>query len=292
MKKLLILAAVIATAFSAQAQRLWKVSGHDAKGATYIMGTHHVAPADMLERTPGFDAALSEAEIVYGELLMSEMSDPTIQERIVTMATAPADSSLSRLLTPAQIDSLDAVLARYTGGMVTSAQIDRLKPVMVNTQLAVMQSMLAFPGFDPAQQIDGLIQGRALQAGKPVRGFETALGQMELLLSEPLTVQAADLMNSVANDSRAASDARRMAKAYEEGDLKAMEAIMNDPATGFTTESAERLIHKRNRAWIETLRKEMPRQPMLVAVGMGHLIGETGLIEALRSAGYTVEPVR
>lgn len=288
----MIMLAVLMTAVTVSGQRLWRVSGNNAKGTTYLLGTHHIAPVDILERTPGFDAALAGVDVVIGELEMAGMTDPSLQARLMTLATAPADSTLTRLLSPSQIDSLNTVLARYTGGMLTAGQLDMLKPMMVNTQLAVMQSMLVFPDFKPEQQLDAVVQTRATEAGKPVEGFETIVEQMELLLADPLTVQASDLMKSVAKDAQAADAARDLARAYEKGDLEELAALMFDPEIGFTPDTAERLLYRRNRAWIERLLEELPRRSSLVTVGIGHFIGDKGLIEGLRRAGYTVEPVK
>ncbi len=44
MKKLLFSIAAIAIAVSVNGQLLWKASGNGAKGDSYILGTHHIAP--------------------------------------------------------------------------------------------------------------------------------------------------------------------------------------------------------------------------------------------------------
>ncbi len=287
----LIFATLLLTSVPATAQRLWEVSGKDAKGASYLFGTHHVAPADILDRTPGFSDALEAADVVYGELIMTDMNDPSLQQQIVSMSMAPADSTLSRLLTPAQLDSLNTVLKKYSGGMLNASMLETLKPMMVNTQLAMMQSMVAFPDFNPAEQLDAIIQSRAKETGKEIRGFETMEQQMTLLLSDPLTEQATDLMESVAKESLSLDMAHNLAAAYEAADTEAIMKLMYDSETGFNSELADRLIIRRNLAWIETILREIPRERLFVAVGIGHLIGEEGLIESLRRKGYTVKPV-
>ena len=67
---------------------------------------------------------------------------------------------------------------------------------------------------------------------------------------------------------------------------------MRDPATGMDEDAAEKLITNRNNAWIEILVGVIPTASVLVVVGAGHLPGDTGLINQLRKAGYTVEPVK
>ena len=76
MKKLFLTLAVIVASMSCNAQLLWKVSGNGVKGDSYLFGTHHVAPVDMLDRTPGFNDALKGVDAVYGEIDMAIMNSP------------------------------------------------------------------------------------------------------------------------------------------------------------------------------------------------------------------------
>lgn len=72
MKKFLTSILLVAlTAISSNAQLLWKISGNGLEKPSYLFGTHHVAPISVLDSVPGFNEALSSAEKVYGELIMS-----------------------------------------------------------------------------------------------------------------------------------------------------------------------------------------------------------------------------
>lgn len=284
--------AAITMGLACNAQLLWKVSGNGTKGDSYIFGTHHIAPVKVLADTKGFDTALANVDRVYGEVDMSTMTDPTAQQSIVTMAMAPADSTLSKLFTTAELDSINKVLGKYTNGMVTVAQMEPMKPAMVATQLAALQSMVAIPEFSQSQQLDQVIQEKARSMGKEVFGLETLAQQMQLLMGDPLTEQAADLMKSIRNDDKAIDGARKLFAAYTAGNIEEMERLMNDPEYGATAEETERLINRRNATWMTLLNGLMRQHSVFVAVGAGHLPGEKGLLELLRNAGYTVEPVK
>lgn len=147
MKKIIFSLAAITIALSSQAQLLWKVSGGDAKGDSYLFGTHHIAPVSMIESTAGLTDAINSVATVYGEIDMSVMASPETQQIAMKYSMAPADSTLSKVLTAEQLDSVNTVLAKYTGGMLTVAQLEAVKPVVVDTQLGMFQSMTAFPEF-------------------------------------------------------------------------------------------------------------------------------------------------
>ena len=72
-KTVLIIATLVAAGItSANAQLLWRVSGKDAKGDSYLFGTHHIAPASVMDSVKGFAPALASVEEVYGEVELPE----------------------------------------------------------------------------------------------------------------------------------------------------------------------------------------------------------------------------
>ena len=291
MKKILFSIAAIAMALSSQAQLLWKVTGGDSKGDSYIFGTHHIAPVAILDSIQGFADALNSVSTVYGELEMAEMTSPAVQQVAMRHSMAPADSTLSKLLSAEQLDSVSAVLGKYTGGMLTAAALDPMKPVVVSTQLGVMQSMVAFPEFTGQQQLDQVIQERAQLAGKAVKGLETAEQQFAILMGGSLSKQAEQLMKDIRKEEKTIEDAKTLAAAYMSADLDAMERLFNDPDTGMSPETAKALIYDRNDNWIAQLREILPADKVMIVVGAGHLVGEKGILSQLRNAGYEVTAV-
>lgn len=291
MKKFLVLAAMIVAAVSANAQLLWKVSGNDAKDASYLFGTHHIAPVSLLDSISGLSSAICSVDAVVGEMDMAAATDPIAAQTIMMKyAMAPADSTLTRLLTVAQIDSLNAVLGKYTAGMMTVQMLDGMAPAIVNTQLALLQSQQAFPDFDATQQLDTQVQARARECGRDVIGVETIEEQLALLYGAPIAEQLQELLETVRKDGDSATKAHELAAAYLSGDLDAINALLNDP-DAMDNEALDRLLISRNNAWVEKLTEWLPAKSLFVAVGVGHLVGPQGLIEQLKAKGYGVSPV-
>ncbi|MDE6091291.1 MAG: TraB/GumN family protein [Duncaniella sp.] len=292
MKKILLsLVISVISTLACNAQLLWEVSGNGLSKPSYLFGTHHIAPISVLDSVPGFNSALATADKVYGEMVMSVAQSPQSQQIMMGYAAAPQDSLLTAVLAPAQLDSLDTMLKRYMGPMVSVNQFAPLKPAMLNTLLALLQSQTAFPTFNAAQQLDGEIQKRAEAAGKEVGGFETIDDQCKAMFGSSIVSQANELMDMVRNDDKSAATAIRLAKAYLSGDLDAMLAIMEDPELGSDGEWTERMLNKRNANWLRIMAGLLPTASVLIAVGAGHLPGDKGLINLLRNEGYTVKPV-
>lgn len=289
-KTVSFITALILTAASASAQLLWKVEGNGLQAPSYIFGTHHVAPSDMVSRVAGLTDALDEVAAVYGEVNMVDLNPMEMQQMVMPHIMAPADSTLSVLFTPAQLDSIGALLTSYTGQPVDMSQMETLKPVMIGTQLAILQSMKAFPGFNPQAQLDATLQNMAKAAGKEVGGLETFEYQLGVLYDTPLSIQADELMEGIRNDSEAVEKAASLANAYTSGDLDTISSLLYDDPD-MTQAKLEKLLLVRNRAWTALLPDIMGARPVLVAVGCGHLPGDEGLIALLRNAGYTLTPV-
>lgn len=287
---MLTLAVLLGAVTGANAQLLWKISGNGLSKPSYMVGTHHVAPISTLDSIKGFDEALESADAVYGEVVMADMNAPEAQQKMMAMAMAPADSMLTVVLTPEQFKMVDSVVQKYTMGQTTLAQIAMMKPAIVGVQLAMLQSMKAFPGFNAAEQLDQEVQRRGEAAGKKIGGLETVDFQLNMLLGEPIATQAEDLVDMARKDEGMEEFAHKLADSYRAQDLDEMLRLMLDSEMGTSEAEMERMITSRNVTWVESLKTLLPEESVMICVGAGHLPGDKGLINLLRSAGYTVEP--
>ncbi|MDE6322804.1 MAG: TraB/GumN family protein [Paramuribaculum sp.] len=290
--QILTLLLILASTVSANAQLLWKISGKDAAKPSWIFGTHHLAPVSVLESTPGFDNAFKSAETIYGEIDMSLLEDPATQMKMVSYVLAPADSTLSKVLDPNSLATIDRMLKE--GGLpVTAAALEQLKPASVSNTIAAIYSQKAFPGFNPEQQLDKTIQKMARENAKQVRGLESLESQLDLLFGTPVARQAEGLKKLLEDPEKTVGQIHSLADAYLAADLNGLaELIAEAQNDGMTEEEARLLLENRNRAWLDILIGAIPTASILIVVGAGHLPGDTGLISLLRNAGYTVEPVK
>ena len=297
MKKSILLATLVALfTFSTNAQLLWKVSGNGLNKPSYLFGTCHVATVKMTDSIPGFNDALTNCDAVYGEIEKGDIAGA--QQAMMAAIMAPADSTLSKVLDQASLAKADSVFRATTQGMVSISQLETLKPAYVSTQLALIMIMQSFPGFNPMEQIDFAIQGKASQLGKELGGFETTEYQLNILYGKPISEQAESLVRTLAKLESAKASGIALAEAYKRQDLNGVfnciikEQNDSDEPEWKKQRSIDELIYNRNAAWAKKLQELMPEKSLLVVVGAGHLPGERGLIDLLQKAGYTVEPMK
>ena len=288
MKKILSFAILMVLCFTTRvsAQILWKVEKPGNEHVSYILGTHHFATLSVLDSLVNLPEALQRADKVYGELDMAEMTSPASMQVMQMALMAPADSTLDKVLTPAQLDSVKAVLDPMTGGQLPLAALYPMKPAALSTQIAAMMSMKLFPDLNPLEGLDMTMQQRAKALGKPVAGLETMEFQMDCLYGTPISEQAEILMKTIADREGEEKRAVELAAAYMDHNIDAIYKAMIEEED--EPEALDRLIFSRNDNWVNQLSKEMSDASLLVVVGAGHLPGERGVLEQLRKAGYTV----
>ena len=292
MKKFILSIAVLFIAISSNAQILYKVSGNGCKGDSYVMGTHHLAPISIINSIEGFNNAINSVDAVYGEIKHSEMNSPTTQQKMMMLAMAPADSTLSKVFTKEQFDSIDNVLKKYSGGQAALNMLEPMIPTLVSQQLAILINMQVIPNFNPMQQLDTHVKAIGAQAGKEVNGFETVEFQINVLFGDPISKQAEDLLESIRKEDMMKSFSFDLYNAYITQDIEKVRQLMIDPDLGLEPEDEAKMLTNRNINWVNQLKTILPQKSVFVCVGAGHLPGENGVLNLLRQAGYTITPVK
>lgn len=278
-------------ALSANAQLLWKVEGNGLEKPSYLFGTHHIAPAGWVDSVPGLNDAILAVDEIYGEVKSGDMDPNAVFQKLMVMGQAPADSTLDKVVSAEVLAKADSLMVTLTGMQGLMQRLNGMQPIIVSTQLTALQSFLAFPGFDPNQQLDMVVMERGKADGKEINGFETAEEQLEILLGQSIADQAADFTDGIEKWDEQIVKVQNLAEAYKEQNLDKISALMFDPDNGMKPAEAKRLIYDRNHRWVERMCPQMPEHSILVSVGCGHLVGPEGLIQLLQEAGYTVTPV-
>ncbi len=290
MKKVLLTLVMISVSLGLSAQRLWKISGNGLEKPSYIFGTHHLAPASIADSTDGFAEALAAVDRVYGEVDMSLAMAPAAQMKIASMIMAPADSTLSKVFTAEELAEIDAYLQRAVGPAMTAAMFESYRPIMISIALEMAMMNRIIPDADPTNPLDGHIQQLARAEGKEVGGLETVEFQSALLYGSSIADQAASLLRTVRSGRDPLADSRMLYARYAEGDLDGLMTVM-DRASAMTPEEADAMLYNRNSSWVNFLIGILPATSIMIVVGAGHLPGERGVINLLRKAGFSVNPV-
>ena len=282
------------------AQLLYRISHKNLEKPSYIVGTYHLAPASFVDSIPGANVALDEVDVVCGEVVMSEMESFENQKKVQVAIMLPDGKSLTDVFTAEEMQRLNAYMDKYLGmnlnNPLLKSQMGKMTPMALSTQLQLVQYMKMTPNFNPLKLIDAHFQIAAKKAGKSVIGLETVDFQIETLYKgATIERQKQQLLCMVDNDEYYALQMKELSAAYFAQDMQALLEIAEEKLENqcdATPEEKEQLIYGRNASWVEKMPTAMGEASTLFVVGALHLPGENGVLEMLKSKGYTIEVVK
>lgn len=274
---------------AANSQILYKVEGNEAKAPSYIFGSHHMSPISIVEES-GVMEYFNQTDQVVGEI------DLTIDPMAISMALqpymmAPADSTLSVLLAGEDMEVLNEQFQKWSPMPGMQLQmLEPLKPMAVSTMLAAGIVNEVMPGFDPNQQLDTYFFKKGVEENKKITALETPEYQGEVLFNmTPLTVQAEALVEMLKDPESSVESAKKLSEAYQKRDLDAMIELSKE--SDEHPEFMENILYKRNKNWMEKLPEIIIEEPSFIVVGALHLAGPQGILEGLKTKGFTVTPI-
>lgn len=262
---------------------LWKVTAPSGN-TVYLVGSVHLLSPDYYPLAPAFDEAFAASDLLVEELDMGEMLDPLGQLKMLTKGRLPAGQSLDQLLAP---ETVELMRTTVNGLGLPFEPLKQFKPWMLAITLQATAWEKA--GFDQKLGLDLHFYEKAKAQGKPVQGLETLDFQISRFDGMSRDVQERLLIETAKELDSTKDSFTKMANAWRTGDVAAVEQqtlseLQNEP------EMYNRLLLERNRAWLPKIVALLSRsRPALVVVGAAHLVGKDGLLEGLRSRGYTVE---
>lgn len=285
---LILLAAV--TAFTACAPEpalpsgparpaLWVV--HDADTRIVVLGAVHQLPANL----DWMRGRLAQEADFAAELWLELAPEESTRAAALFAATA-SNERVAPLTSRLAAQNAAEIAARLR--TIGIANPDLTESWALALTLGAAQADAA--GLDNSNGVEAILTRRFTARSLPVRGLETAVQQLTLFDTLPPRVQDRLLTSTI--DQADGSRARIVAllSAWATGDVDRLAAIANDQLT-VVPGLAEPLVYARNRAWADALAARMDqRGDIMVAVGVGHLVGPQSLLDELRARG--LRPLR
>jgi uncharacterized protein YbaP (TraB family) len=177
------------------------------------------------------------------------------------------------------------------------AMVDHGKPEMVVAMMkpwAVAVTLMMPPG-ETGMVLDLLLYQRAVTAGKPVTGLESATEQMNVFDSMSKKDQIALLEDALDNRKDMERMLNALKKAYLARDLERMVEIsdhsMRDSSAAMKDHFNTQLIDDRNHRMAERMQPRLLKGNEFIAIGALHLPGEQGLLNLLSKRGYRLTRV-
>jgi len=291
MKKIVLWALACAAGITAISQKttsdntlLWRITGKNLSKPSYLFGTIHLLCADDIEISSNLRSAIKETDKVYLELDMDNLFEMMQAVQKMKMRN---DTTLSDLLSKNDYEKVKAFFSKKST-IIPFSILETYKPM-----LAASMIMQTSTDCDNAISMEQLIMQEAKKEAKEIKGMETMAYQLSIFDSIPYEVQAKQLVSFITDENteeKATKDYDEMATAYRNQELSKLEALINKEEFGLNN-FTDLLLYNRNKNWVNRMNTIFSSASAVVAVGAGHLPGEKGIINLLRKAGYTVEPI-
>lgn len=259
---------------------LWKISGKDMKVPSYLFGTVHMICQDKYIWTNPMKEAFESTEELCMEM---DLDDSTLLMQVAMGMALPFGQKMSDFFSESDF----TVLKQYYRDSlkIDISALMGLKPIVLQT-LFVGSAIFC----DSIVSYEVILTEKAKNLGKEVTGLESAQEQIQLLDKIPNDTITAEIMRTIRGEDEQGDDLIALMDAYHNQDIETVHSFItkeNIPGGELSM-----FIDERNEKWIERMEERMEQNPVFFAVGAGHLWGENGVINLLKVAGYTVEPVK
>jgi uncharacterized protein YbaP (TraB family) len=277
-----ILLVVTAATWASAESSVWKA--RKGTSVIYLGGTCHVLREKDYPLPPEFEKAYRASEVVVFETDMGKLQDPETQRKFLASAMYADGSTVDRHLSPRAYAELSAYCE---ANGIPLRLFNRFKPSLLMVTLALME--LTEMGAT-RQGVDQYFYDLAHKDKKIVEGLETADEQTNHLVTMADGNEDEFVMYSIRDLKSVREQFESLADAWRTGDTKKLDRIMIADLKARWPKLYRKLIVDRNRNWLPLIDgyRKTPRTEFIL-VGVGHLVGPDGLVEALRKRGYTVD---
>lgn len=256
---------------------LWQVTGKGITKPSFLFGTIHLMCSGELKMPALVKEKFNTAEELYLEI---DMDDPEMMREMMNGMQMKDSSTLENLMGN-EFERVNSVFKTSTG--LPLKMLNTAKPMLIISM--IYPSLL---GCTPVSWESVFLQ-MAKDKSIQIKGLETLQDQIDVFDKIPYKVQSDMLVKMLLNIDSAKMEFQEMLDVYKKKDINRLN-ILTTKQEDFG-EYQDILLSNRNRKWIPIIGEEAKKRPTFFAFGAGHLGGETGVINLLRKAGFTVKPV-
>jgi len=257
---------------------LWKIEGNGIK-PSYVFGTVHILKKEDFEMKQHVKDAFSAAEQIVLEV---DMDDPNMQMEMLQNATMKDSVTIDQLIDEETYKALDAKLMKTMG--VGMQMFNSWQPMLLTSLM-----LTDIVGEQPAS-FEGSLVEMAKAQEKEVLGLETIVEQLNFFHDIPYKEQATMILDYLYKAEEMEESFNAMTKYYLAENIDGLYDYMLEESKKQNFDTTV-LVDKRNANWIPLIKSIATEKSSFFGVGAGHLGGKKGVVNLLRAAGFTVNPV-
>ena len=261
---------------------VWKARKGNA--TVYLGGTCHILRDRDYPLPPEFEKAYKASHTLVFETDIDQLQSPATQRKMLARATYSDGSGVDKHLSPRVYTELNAFCA--ANGIALEA-FKQFKPPLLMVTLTVLE--LAKLG-TTQQGVDLYFHARARKDGKAVRTLETVDEQIDFMVTMADGGEDEFVSYSLKDMGALRENYDALVSSWRAGDAGKLNALMITEMRTDQPALYRKLLVDRNKAWLPLIDGYLATPgAKFILVGVGHLVGPDGLVEALKKKGYKVE---
>ena len=261
---------------------LWKVS--KGSSSVYVLGSIHYLRSENYPLKKAILDAFETSKRLVLEIDLNATSGQAAQRLMLEKALFRDGTSLPQNIS-AETYQLAAERATQLG--IDMGIFNPMKPWFAAINLIAIK--LKALGLDPRRGVDQYLAGEAKRRGKPISGLETLDFQIGLLDQLSKQNQEAMLRETVSELDLLDRNIDEIVRSWADGDEAVLAKLLLAGMVEFP-EIHQKVLVERNRRWLPEIEKSLEQaSEALIVVGAAHLVGPDGIIEMLKTKGYSVE---
>lgn len=267
---------------SAQGTYFWKVTSKNGNHTSYLFGTMHRMGESFYNKYSALDKALKSADVVVTEVeLIRDEVAANYTDRKMT-------NDLGKILSKEDLKRISEILE------LPENDIKKLYPneIVKNLQWKFITKSCSFLNTSDQFFLDEYIQKIAKETHKKMIYLETLkeqLAYLDRVSKDSITWKSAKMpIKTILRQYEKSKNT--CPKLVEEYASFKYNINLNKSCDNYN-ENGRILQTNRNENWMKTLPELIERNAVFVAVGIRHFERQCGLIQQLKSLGYSVDPV-
>lgn len=261
---------------------LWVVS--DADTTIYLFGTIHLLPETLKWRTPVFDQAVDQAQQLVVETVVNQQDPRELQAAEFNLGLKQGLPPITQRVPPRKLSRLRGAMAKSG---VPEKFFDQMKTWLAAIQFLGVQ--LREMGLKGSSGPEEILRQQFLAAHKPIGQLETPIEQFGYFDRLSEKAQRELLEGSIEPNGAASKSFDAMLRPWSNGDIAGIAVAFRQELKG-SPEIRRALLDERNGHWTKWIEQRLA-QPgtIIVAVGAGHLAGDSSVVAKLKADGYQVK---
>lgn len=272
---------------------LWKIEGTSLEKPSYLFGTIHLTTPRIEKLHPAAQQAFDAADTVATEMSM----DPEIQIASAMLVMRKDGATLSESIGEELTGKLETTLKGINPAL-DAAIMEPMKTWAVAAAVTLLPYQL-----EGRKALDQLIWQRATESDKQTIGLETMKEQVAAFEVLDEAEQMVFLKSTLENFAKNDRLLREMIADYEKGDAESINRTFiksirelgdNERERAVGEKLLKSIMTERDRtmaATIDAMLGKDPSKTRFIAVGAGHLIGESGIRAHLEKKGWKINRI-